>query len=163
MGLKSFRQTEIRSSVMGIPITITEEVIAKACKVSANGRFIWNANRNHPFLESYKGVVLKGNSSTKLVDIEGQHRMLLKFMTECFFQKGGGSDQPSNDHKLVLYFLDSFNKINLPRYIMHHLCWAIKEGIRCKRKQIPCGRLLSEIFTQGKILEILKNNNLASD
>ena len=31
---------------------------------------------------------------------------------------------------------------------MHHLCWAIKEGIRCKRKQIPCGRLLSEIFTQ---------------
>jgi len=163
MGLKSFKQTEIRSSVMGIPITITEEVIAKACRVSANGRFIWNANRNHPFLESYKGVVLKGNSSTKLVDIEGQHRMLLKFMTECFFQKGGGSDQPSNDHKLVLYFLASFNKINLPRYIMHHLCWAIKESIRCKRKQIPCGRLLSEIFTQGKILEILKNNNFASD
>jgi len=55
--------------------------------------------------------------------------MLLKFMTECFFQKGGGSD-----HKLVLYFLASFNKINLPRYIMHHLCWAIKEGTRSKRK-----------------------------
>ena len=156
-------KTEIRSSVMGISITITEEVIAKACRVAANGRFIWNANRNHPFLESYKGVVLKGNSSTKLVDIEDQHRMLLKFMTECFFQKGGGSDQPSNDHKLVLYFLASFNKINLPRYIMHHLCWAIKESIRSKRKQIPCGRLLSEIFTQGKILEILKTNNLASD
>jgi len=86
---------------MGIPITITEEVIAKACRVSANGRFIWNSNRTHPFLESYKGVVLKGNSSTKLVDIEGQHRMLLKFMMECFFHKGGGSDQPSNDHKLV--------------------------------------------------------------
>jgi len=46
---------------------------------------------------------------------------------------------------------------------MHHLCWAIKEGIRSKRKQIPCGRLLSEIFTQGKILEILKSNNVASD
>jgi len=28
MGLESFRQMEIRSSVMGIPITITEEVIA---------------------------------------------------------------------------------------------------------------------------------------
>jgi len=163
MGLKSFRQTEIRSTVMGIPITITKEVIAKACRVAANGRFIWNANMNHPFLESYKGVVLKGNSSTKLVDIEGQHRMLLKFMTECFFQKGGGSDQPSIDHKLILYFLASFNKINLPRYIMHHLCWAIKEGIRSKRKQIPCGRLLSEIFSEGKILEILRRNNLASD
>jgi len=163
MGLESFRQTEIRSSVLGIPITITEEVIAKACRVAANGRFIWNANRNHPFLESYKGVVLKGNSSTKLVDIDGQHRMLLKFMTECFFQKGGGSDQPSVDHKLVLYFLASFNKINLPRYIMHHLCWAINKGIRGKRKQIPCGRLLSEIFIQGKLLEIFRRNNLASD
>jgi len=106
---------------------------------------------------------LKGNSSTKLVDIDGQHRMLLKFMTECFFQKGGGSDQPSVDHKLVLYFLASFNKINLPRYILHHLCWAINEGIRGKRKQIPCGRLLSEIFIQGKLLEIFRRNNLASD
>ena len=40
MGLESFRQTEIRSSMMGIPITITEEVIAKACRVTATGRFI---------------------------------------------------------------------------------------------------------------------------
>jgi len=163
MGLESFRQTEIRSFGMGIPITITEEVIAKACRVAANGRFIWNANRNHPFLESYKGVVLKGNSSTKLVDIDGQHRMLLKFMTECFFQKGGSSNQPIVDHKLVLYFLASFNKINLPKYIMHHLCWAINEGIIGKRKQIPCGRLLSEIFIQGKLLEIFRRNHLASN
>jgi len=163
MGLDSFKQTEIRSSVMGIPITITEEVIAAVYRVTTTGRLIWNATRNHPFLDSYKGVVLKGNPSTKLVDIDGQHRMLLKFMTECFFQKGGGSDQPSVDHKLVLYFLASFNKINLPKYIMHHLCWAIKEGIRGKRKQIPCGRLLSEIFIQGRLLEILRRNNLASD
>ena len=161
MGLESFRQTKIRSSVMGIPITITEEVIAKACRVAATGRFIWNANRNHPLLDSYKGVILKGNSSTKLVDIANHHRMLLKFMTECFFQKGGGSDQPSVDHKLVLYFLAAYDKINL--HIMHHLCWAVKEGIRGKRKQIPCGRLLSEIFTQGKLLETLRRNNLASD
>jgi len=40
MGLESFKQTEIRSAVMGIPITITEEVIAKACRVTATGRFI---------------------------------------------------------------------------------------------------------------------------
>jgi len=46
---------------------------------------------------------------------------------------------------------------------MHHLCWAINEGIRGKRKQIPCGRLLSEIFIQGKRLETFRRNNLASD
>ena len=33
-GLEPFRQTEIRLVVMGIPITITEEVIAKACRVA---------------------------------------------------------------------------------------------------------------------------------
>ena len=137
MGLESFRQTEIRSAVMGIPITNTEEVIAKSCRVTATGRFIWNANRNHPLLDSYKGVVLKGNSSTKLVDIDGHHRMLLKFMTECFFQKGGGSDQPIVDHKLVLYFLAAFDKINLAKYLMHHLCWAVKEGIRARESRFP--------------------------
>jgi len=163
MGLESFRQTEIRSTVMGIPVTITEEVIAKACRVTPTGRFLWNITGKHPLMSSYTSVVLKGDSSTKLVNIDNNHRMLLKFLIECFLQKGGGSDQPSADHKLVLYFLASFNKINLSRYIMQHLCWAIKEGIRSKRKQIPCGRLLSEIFTQGKILEILRRNNLDSD
>jgi len=138
--LDSFRQTEIRSTMMGIPITITEEVIAKACRVAPTGRFLWNITGKHPLMSSYTSVVLKGDSTTKLVNIDNNHRMLLKFLTECFLQKGGGSDQPSADHKLVLYFLASFNKINLPRYIMHHLCWAIKEGIRNKRKQIPCGR-----------------------
>jgi len=163
MGLESFRQTEIRSTVMGILVTITEEVIAKACRVAPTGRFLWNITGKHPLMSSYTSVVLKGDSATKLVNIDNNHMMLLKFLTECFLQKGGGSDQPSADHKLVLYFLASFNKINLPRYIMHHLCWAIKEGIRSKRKQIPCGRLLSEIFTQGKILEILRRNSLDSD
>ena len=121
IGLEPFRQTEIRSTVMGIPITIIEEVIAKACRVAPSGRFLWNISRKHPLLESFTSVVLKGNPATKLVDIEGHHRMLLKFMTDFFFQKGGGSDQPSVDHKLVLYFLAAFDKINLPRYLMHHL------------------------------------------
>jgi len=76
MGLEPFRQTEIGSAVMGIPITITEEVIAKACRVAPTGRFLWNVSRNHPLLDSFKGVVLRGNSSTKLVDIDGQHRRL---------------------------------------------------------------------------------------
>ena len=51
MGLEPFRQTEIRSAVMGIPITITEEVIAKACWVAPSGRFPWNVSRKHPLLK----------------------------------------------------------------------------------------------------------------
>ena len=39
MILEPFRQTEIRSAVMGIPITIIEEVIAKACRVAPTTGF----------------------------------------------------------------------------------------------------------------------------
>ena len=163
IGLEPYKRMEIRSAVMGIPITITEEVIARACRVAPKGRFQWNVSKKNPLLESYINLLLKGNPATKLVDMEGNHRMLLKFITYCFFQKGGGSDQPSLDHKLVLYFLAAFQKINLPRYLMHHLCWAIKEGIKGKRKQVPYGRLLSEIFSQGRLLETLRISKLASD
>jgi len=64
---------------------------------------------------------------------------------------------------MALYFLAAFQAINLPRYIMHHLCWTIKEGTKGKRKQVPCGRLLSEIFYQGGVLETLDKFNLVSD
>jgi len=148
MGLEPFRRLEIGLAVMGIPITITEEVIARACRVAPEGRFLWNVSRKDPLLDSYTNLLLKGNPATKLVDMDGKDRMLLKFVADCFFQKGGGSDQPSLDHKLVLYFLAAYQAINLPRYLMYHLCWAIKEGIKGKRKQVPCGRLLSEIFSQ---------------
>jgi len=163
MGLEPYKRLEIRSAVMGIPITIIEEVISGACRVAPEGRFQWNISKKNPLLESYTNLLLKGDPATKLVDMEGNHRMLLKFITDCFFQKGGGSDQPSLDHKLVLYFLAAYEKINLPRYLMHRLCWAIKEGIKWKRKQVPCGRLLSEIFTQGRLLETLRKSKLASN
>jgi len=39
----------------------------------------------------------------------------------------------------------------------------IDPSLEGKRKQIPCGRLLSEIFTQGKLLETLRRHKLASD
>jgi len=73
-------------------------------------------------LDSYSNLLLKGNPTTKFVDMDGKDSMLLKFVTAFFFQKGGGSDQPSVDHKLVLYFLAAYQAINLPRYLMHHLC-----------------------------------------
>jgi len=39
MGLKEFKRTEIGSNVMGILVTITEEVIGRACRRSVEGAF----------------------------------------------------------------------------------------------------------------------------
>jgi len=121
MGLEPFRGLEIRSAVMGIPIAITEEVIARACRVAPEGRFLWNVGKKDALLDSYNNLLLKGNPTAKLVNMDDKDRMLLKFVNDCFFQKGGSSDQPSMDHKLVLYFLAAYQAINLPRYLMHHL------------------------------------------
>lgn len=120
---------------MGIPVTITEEVIAKACRVAPEGRFKWDVKKDDILLESYSNLLLNGNSDAKTSDIEIHHRMLVKFCTDCFFQRGGESDQPNHDDKLAIYLMATFDKINLPRYIMHHLCWAINEGINKGRKQ----------------------------
>jgi len=77
MGLEPFRRLKIRSAVMGIPITITEEVIARACRVAPEGRFLWNVSRKEPLLNSYTNLLQKGNPTTKLADMNGKDRMLL--------------------------------------------------------------------------------------
>ncbi|KEH15602.1 hypothetical protein MTR_0752s0020, partial [Medicago truncatula] len=142
MGLRPFNGTEIRSTMMGMEITITVETIASACRCSNDGQYQVND--------------IKAKSS----DLSPTHRMLKKILSECIFQKGGGTDSPSLDHKLVLFFLATYEKVNLPKYILHHMCWALRESQRTSRRQIPFGRLLSEIFVQGKHL---KESGVSSD
>ncbi|AES69812.2 hypothetical protein MTR_3g035410 [Medicago truncatula] len=43
------------------------------------------------------------------------------------------------------------------------MCWALPESQKNERRQIPFGRLLSEIFVQGQLLKHLKNCGVSSD
>jgi len=79
-------------------------------------------------------------------------------MQECFLPKGGSTDTLSLEHKVFLYFLVNFDKVNFPRNIFHHMIWALKESPDKNRKFIPYGRLLSEIFYQGGLLTALKGS-----
>jgi len=45
MGLKEFKRTKIGSNVMGIPVTVTKEVIGRACRKSVERTFQWNLNK----------------------------------------------------------------------------------------------------------------------
>jgi len=85
MGLEPFNGLEIRSAVMGIPIAITEGVIARACRMAPKGRFLWNVGKKDALLDSYTNLLLKGNPATKLVDMDVKYRMLLKFVNDCLF------------------------------------------------------------------------------
>jgi len=76
-------------------------------------------------------------------------------MTEDFLPKGGGVDQPSLDHRVLLHFLIKKEKTNVSKYIFNHMMCALKESQNTNRSWIPYGRLLSEIFHQGGILKAL--------
>jgi hypothetical protein len=74
--LTSFSSLEIKSEVMGIPVTITEEVIAKACRVAAEGRFQEIVKKDDILLKSYYNLLLDGNSEDNTSEMEIHHRML---------------------------------------------------------------------------------------
>lgn len=44
MGLKEFTRTEIRSNIMGIPVTVSEEIIGRAYKRNVEGALQWTLN-----------------------------------------------------------------------------------------------------------------------
>jgi len=155
MGLKKFRRTEIHSNVMGIPITINEEVIGRACRRSVEGAFQWTL--------VVKQSLFKGKKDGKYRDMEKEHKVLQKLLQECFLPRGGGVNQLSLEHKVFLHYLISFEKVNLPRYIFHHMLWALEQSQQKNRTFVPYGRLLSEIFHQRGMLEVLKMSKVVDD
>jgi len=64
---------------------------------------------------------------------------------------------------VFLHYLISFEKVNLPRYIFHHMLWALEQSQQKNRTLVPYGRLLSEIFHQGGMLEVLKMSKVVND
>jgi len=95
--------------------------------------------------------------------MQKEYKVLQKFMQECFLPKGGGVDQLSLEHKVFLHFLVTFDKVNLPRYIFHHMLSTLKESQEMNRSFIPYGRLLSEIFHEGVILAAIKLSKTLND
>ena len=84
----------------------------------------------------------------KYCDLSMQYKLLLKIMNENLLPKGGGGDQPSLELRVFLHFFITQKKENVPKYILNHMMWALKESQDNNRSCIPYGRLLSEIFHQ---------------
>jgi len=112
MGLQEFTQVEIHSDVMGIPITITKGIIGRAARRDVDGYFEWNLNKKtSPWKETKNNVLYK--KSKKYKDMQKEHKVLQKLIQECFLPRGGGTDTLSLDHKVFLFFLVNFEKVNL--------------------------------------------------
>ncbi|KEH26532.1 LRR and NB-ARC domain disease resistance protein [Medicago truncatula] len=96
-------KTEIRSSIMGIPVRISEDVIAFVLRRPATGE--------------YKAGITKVKDSPSN---EVVNQTIYNKET-----KGGGSDQPSLEHKILLHFFITSVFANVPRYIFRHMLGTV--------------------------------------
>jgi len=108
-------------------------------------------------------TLFNNKKKEKYCDMQKEHKLRQKIMTECLLPKGGGVDQPSLEHRVFLHFLITIEKENVPKYIFNHLMWALKESKDNNRSFVPYGRLLSEIFHRGGILRAIKASNAVND
>jgi len=102
-GLPEFTKTEIMSSVMGIPIIITEDIIGKASRCSNEGKFQWNLGKKISWVKTTAEVFDKDRPSDKFYDMQKEHRVLQKLVIDCFLQRGGGTDTMAINHSLSLF------------------------------------------------------------
>jgi hypothetical protein len=107
--------------------------------------------------------LFKGKKDGKYSNMEKEHKVLQMLMQECFLPKGVGVHHLSIDHKVFLHYFITYDKVNLGRYIFHHLLWALKESQEKNITFIPYGSVLSEIFHQGGILATIKLSKIVND
>jgi len=166
MGLEPFKRTEIRSSVMGIPMHISEEIIACVIGTEATGKNsgieIPNS-KTSPWNDIVNTTLFNSKHPGKYRDLSMKNKMLLKIQYENLLPKGGGSDQPSLAHKVFLHHIINGEKVNVPKYIFKHMIKELRESQKKGRVWVPYGRLISEIFHQGGILQALSEVNYFTD
>jgi len=165
MGLEPFTCKEIRSSIMGISVFISEEVIAWVIKSASEGRFIsgLDNNKSSPWNDVMNKTMFNSTKKRKYYDLSMEHKLLLKIQNENLLPKGGGGDQPSLDHRVFLHFFMTKEKANVPMYIFKHMIKTVRESQTIKRCWVPYGRLLSEILYQGGILDVIRTSKIADD
>jgi len=165
MGLEPFRCTEIRSSIMGIPVYISEASITWVIKKASEGKFVngLDNNKTCPWNDIVNKTMFNNTKKGKYSELSMKIKMLLKIQNENLLRKGGGGDQPSLNHRVFLHFFLTKQKANVPKYIFRHMIKTLKESQTIKRTWIPYGRLISEILHQGGILNALKEVNYFTD
>jgi len=154
MGLEPFMDTEIRSSIMRVPVFINQETIAYVLGRASEGNFKDGLDNNKKSLwnEVVNETMFSSKKKGSYINLSMEKKMMLKIQNENLLPKGGGSDQPSVKHRVFLHFFLKKEKTNVPKYIFKHMIKTLKESQLKNRTWMPYGRLISEIFNQGGLL-----------
>lgn len=97
MGLEPFSQPEIKSSIMGIPVRITEDVITFVLRRPVEGEYKAGITKvkESPWNDIVNQTLYNKIKKFAYSDMSPQTKIMLKIQNENLLPKGGGSDQPS--------------------------------------------------------------------
>ncbi|MCH80540.1 hypothetical protein A2U01_0001310 [Trifolium medium] len=170
LGLREFIEIEIRSSVSGYEVVITQSTFAELLKIPNDGifkTFTPTSGRSSIFnTQIAKQCYVEGKLSNRTADLKPLQKVLVKIMFGSLFPKTGGTDQLSWDHRHFLYFLTALRKMNLAAYIFHQLCKNIKSAQHSSEQtpQVVYPRLMGGIFYRcGVIQRIIDAGEEAKD
>jgi len=150
---------------MGVPIFINQETIAYVIGRTSEGNFKdgQDNNKKSPWNEVVNETMFNTKKKGSYNSLSMEKKMMLKIQNENLLPNGGGSDQPSLEHRVFLHFFLKKEKANVPKYIFKHMVKALTESQTNKRTWIPYGRLISEVFYQGGLLRGLSETRGFSD
>jgi hypothetical protein len=159
IGLEPFTCTEIRSSICGIPVVIVQWQIASVLGIEASGKYSGidiSSSEEGFWKEKVNMVMYNSTQAGKYADLSIDKKLLLKIQNENLLPKGGG-DKPTLAKKVLLQHFIKGEKVNVPKYMFKHLIDNLRKSQLENRPWVPYGRLLSEIFYQGDILDRLSS------
>jgi len=76
-------------------------------------------------------------------DLSMEKKMRMKIQNENLLPKGGGSDQPSLEHRVFLHYFIKKEKANVPKYTFKHMIKTLRESQLSNRTWNPYGRIIS--------------------
>ncbi|MCI22183.1 hypothetical protein A2U01_0043359, partial [Trifolium medium] len=149
-------QREIRSSVMGMEVSITQDIVAHVIGALNEGTFepnsekIKNSEVRSRILQTLFASEGEGNSANDLCLI---HKLLFKVLIKSIVPKEGGETHLSWVQRHLLLMLVEEEQIHLPAYIFNRFCEAVEEGSQKVNCLIQYCKLLSEFFHQAGLIK----------
>ncbi|RHN47601.1 hypothetical protein MtrunA17_Chr7g0254761 [Medicago truncatula] len=142
---------------MGIIVAISEQVIAFVLRRPAEGTYRGGIKsaKNSSWNQIVNQSIFNNKEKGVYVDMSMEKKMMLKIQNDKLLPKGGGSDQPSLEHKILLHLFITGEPANVPRYIFRHMIQQLRESQLKNICWVPYGRFFSEIFHQGGLINLL--------
>lgn len=95
MGLKVFKEVDIRYAVMGVEVTITQSHIAQLIGVTNEGRRVFNTQESKKEVKLIKSSMFLKEDFGKVKNMHISYRLLFKILIGCLIPRGGSTDQIS--------------------------------------------------------------------